>query len=74
MSPVVRLLSTAAIRLGLLFYAGWFAFHDAPLGSEDIPAVDPVAAEKSSSTDWEVPIISEEALDKLTTMFTIYPM
>ena len=39
MSPVVRLMITAAIRLGLLFYAGWFAFHDAPLGSEDIPTV-----------------------------------
>ena len=23
--------------------------------------------------DWNVPIISEETLDKLTTMFTIYP-
>lgn len=23
--------------------------------------------------DWEVPIIAEESLDKLTTMFTIYP-
>lgn len=23
-------------------------------------------------TDWEVPIIDEEALDRLTTMFTIY--
>ena len=25
-----------------------------------------------SGTDWEVPIIDEEALDRLTTMFTIY--
>ena len=39
MSPVVRLLVTAAVRLGLLFYAGWFAFHDAPLGSTDLPMV-----------------------------------
>jgi hypothetical protein len=23
-------------------------------------------------TEWEVPIVSEESLDKLTTMFTIY--
>ena len=23
--------------------------------------------------DWEIPIISEQTLDKLTTMFTIYP-
>ena len=23
--------------------------------------------------DWEIPVISEETLDKLTTMFTIYP-
>ena len=26
----------------------------------------------SPDTDWEVPIIDEEALDRLTTMFTIY--
>ncbi len=29
--------------------------------------------EEKAATDWEVPTISEEALDKLTTMFTIYP-
>ena len=39
MSPAVRLLVTAAVRLGLLFYAGWFAFHDAPLGDSGIPMV-----------------------------------
>ena len=25
-----------------------------------------------TGTDWEVPIIDEEALDRLTTMFTLY--
>ncbi len=39
MSPAVRLLVTTAVRLGLLFYAGWFAFHDAPLGDPGIPMV-----------------------------------
>ena len=29
--------------------------------------------EYESEFDWEVPIISEEALDRLPTMFTIYP-
>ncbi|MDF1701548.1 MAG: hypothetical protein P1V36_10375 [Planctomycetota bacterium] len=39
MSPVVRVLVVAVVRLGLLFYAGWFAFHDAPLGTEGLPIV-----------------------------------
>ena len=30
-------------------------------------------AAKKFEDDWEIPIISEETLDKLTTMFTIYP-
>ena len=28
---------------------------------------------KRFDDDWEIPVISEETLDKLTTMFTIYP-
>ncbi len=39
LSPVVRVLVVAVVRLGLLFYAGWFAFHEAPLGGEGIPIV-----------------------------------
>ena len=30
-------------------------------------------AAKKFDDDWEIPVISEETLDKLTTMFTIYP-
>ncbi len=32
MSPLVRVLVMAAVRLGLLFYAGWFAFAPEALG------------------------------------------
>ena len=32
----------AVLRLGLLFYAAWFAFHDDPLGSGDLPMVSRV--------------------------------
>ena len=32
MSPVVRVLAIALVRLGLLFYAGWFAFNEESLG------------------------------------------
>lgn len=39
MSPVVRLLVVAVVRLALLFYAGWFAFHGDPFGSGDVPMV-----------------------------------
>ena len=42
LTPLVRLLVTAAVRLGLLFYAGWFAFHEAPLGDPGIPLVSRV--------------------------------
>lgn len=41
--------------------------------------LDPFTQQQSSfstsesQVDWEVPVIAEESLDRLTTMFTIYP-
>ena len=35
---------------------------------------EPSTAVQESEYDWNVPTIAEESLDRLTTMFTIYPV
>lgn len=46
--------------------------HPDPFSIEGIEAEKANAA-RAGEIDWEVPVIDEEALDRLTTMFTIYP-